>query len=94
MDGCVASRCEAMRRHKQPCRPSRAARRGRTHRSVIDGEDDDGFGDALDDRRFRWDRRARTAAATTRVRLLREAYEKLPIREVVDDVSRALEVRR
>jgi len=29
-----------------------------------------------------------------RVRLLREAYEKLPIREVVDDVSRALEVRR
>jgi hypothetical protein len=29
-----------------------------------------------------------------RVRLLREAYEKLPIREVVGDVSRALEVRR
>ena len=30
---------------------------------MIDGEDD-GFGDALDDRRFRWDRRARTAATT------------------------------
>ena len=52
------------------------------------------------DRRRRVRRRWVTAGSTRddgderRVRLLREAYEKLPIREVVDDVSRALEVRR